>query len=139
MMKLRKLLLKDINGAASAAKLDALAVGVVIQVDHVAPHAGIFSGSHTVNDAVVGDDIHFGAQGNDISINSRHADLNKRAGGGGVIRAAVAGGIGGGCHAFRLGELQGSAGGEDQHTAAVLCLFDLQQAGRWRPRRCRIR
>ena len=81
--------LQDIHGTAAAAEVDALLIGVVVQVHLVAPHAGVLGNGRTVDNAVIGDDIHLGSQRDDVLVHGHHALADEGAGGGGVIRAAV--------------------------------------------------
>ena len=117
--------LKNINRAASAAKFNALTIGLMVEIDHIAADAGVFCGCQTVYNAVVGNDIHSGSQRNDAFVNGNNTVLNKGSGSGCVVNAAVTCGVSRCGHALGTGEIDCCSGSEYQRTAAVLVLFHI--------------
>ena len=106
--------LQDIDIARPPSEVDALLIGVVVQVHDISPHAGIRRHGGTVDHGAVGrHDIHLSAQGDNVLVHSHGAHLDQSTGGGGVVSAAVARGISGGGldftpEKFRVVPLSGS-------------------------------
>lgn len=81
-------LLQNINRAAAASEVDALLIGIVVQVHLIAAHARILGHSHAVYDAVTGDDEHPSAQRDDVLVYRDRTHADSGAGGGIIVRAA---------------------------------------------------
>ena len=120
MRKEKDLFLQNIDGAASAAELNALTIGVVIQIDHIAAHTGILGSTQTIYNAIIGYDIHLGSQWDNIFIDCDHSAFYSGAGGGSVAYAAMTAGVSGCSHIFGAGKIQCCAGSKHQSAAAVI-------------------
>jgi len=85
---------QNINGAGAAAEVDALLIGVEVKVYMVAANTGIFRYGDAIGiAAVVADDIHTGAEGDDALIHGYSTHMDSGAGCGHGADAADACGI----------------------------------------------